>query len=70
MAKWVQEERAETDSDEENNERTSNHGRQNHRTSKWLPRSLDLLFLGRKEYNVDVQLRRFGGKWRILRRLG
>ena len=58
MAKWVQEEQAETDSDEEDDGRTSNHGRQHHRTSKWLPRSLDLLFSGRKETDVDVQLRR------------
>ena len=58
MAKWVQEEQAETDSDEEDDGRTSNHRRQHHRTSKWLPRSLDLLFSGRKETDVDVQLRR------------
>jgi hypothetical protein len=58
MAKWVQEEQArsdDVDSDEEEQLQNITYGRQR---SKWLPRSLELLFAGRKESDVDEQLRR------------
>jgi len=53
MKKWVEEERDRSDDDGE----LANvvYGRQ---WSKWLPRSLDLLFSGRKETDIDEQLRR------------
>jgi hypothetical protein len=54
MAKWVQEERAHTDSDDEELGNAT-YGRQR---SRWLPKSLELLFGGRKEVDVDEQLRR------------
>jgi hypothetical protein len=53
MEKWVQEERM-YDSDDEELANTT-YGRQR---SRWLPRSLELLFRGRKEVDVDGQLRR------------
>ena len=54
MAKWVQEEqeRSDDDSDELANKAYG------HKRSKWLPRSLDLLFAGRKEADVDQQMQR------------
>ena len=56
MAKWVQEEHVHSDSDSDDEElANSMYGRQR---SRWLPRSLELLFGGRKEVDVDEQLRR------------
>jgi hypothetical protein len=62
MAKWVQEEQGRSelsdsvdDSDEEEQLRSATYGRQR---SKWLPRSLELLFAGRKESDIDERLRR------------
>ena len=56
MRKWVQEERARSDADSDGEELGSAmYGRQR---SKWLPRSLELLFGGQKEVDVDEQLRR------------
>ncbi|GLB45578.1 putative protein of unknown function (DUF 659) [Lyophyllum shimeji] len=54
MAKWVQEEqdRSEDDGDDLAD---ITYGRQR---SKWLPRSLDLLFAGRKETDIDERVRR------------
>jgi len=56
MSTWVQDERRITDSDSDT-EKLANvmYGRQR---SKWLPRSLELLFGGQKEFDVDEQLRR------------
>lgn len=53
MAKWIQEEQ-ELDEDEEELENCI-YGRQR---SKFLPRSLELLFAARKETDIDEQLRR------------
>ncbi|KAM6492484.1 hypothetical protein JOM56_012208 [Amanita muscaria] len=59
MAKWVEDEQArinEVNSDAEEEElRNIMYGCQR---SKWLPRSLELLFAGRKESDVDEQVRR------------
>lgn len=55
MAKWVQEERAQSDSDDDEELGNITYGRQR---SKWLPRSLELLFGGRKEIGVDKQMKR------------
>jgi hypothetical protein len=61
MAKWVQEEQARSelsnsvdDSDEEEQLQNVTYGQQQ---SKWLPRSLKLLFTGHKESEIDEQLR-------------
>jgi len=56
MAGWVQEEQARS-KDEDKDEELLNiaYGRQR---SKWLPRSLELLFGGWKESDFDEQLRR------------
>jgi hypothetical protein len=56
MAKWVQEERVRGEDSDSDGEELGNvmYGRQR---SKWLPRSLELLFGGRKEVDVDEQLR-------------
>jgi len=55
MAKWVQEERVHSNSDSDDEElANAMYGRQR---SRWLPRSLELLFGGRKEVDVDEQLR-------------
>jgi hypothetical protein len=57
MAKWVQEEQAKSDgvdSDDEEQLRNITYGR---RRSKWLPRTLELLFAGRKESDIGEQLR-------------
>ncbi|GLB43957.1 hypothetical protein LshimejAT787_1501410 [Lyophyllum shimeji] len=54
MAKWVQEERAQSDDDDD--EVVDVAYGQGH--SKWLPRSLDLLFGGRKKTDIDQQIRR------------
>ncbi|KAF8886255.1 ribonuclease H-like domain-containing protein [Gymnopilus junonius] len=56
MSKWVQKER-EQDSEAEDNNQLAN-AVYGCAWSKWLPRSLDLLFGGHKETDVDVQLRR------------
>jgi len=55
MAKWIREEQEK--SDDSDNEELANvtYGRQR---SRWLPRSLDLLFAGRKEIDIDEQIRR------------
>jgi hypothetical protein len=55
MTKWVQEEQARSD-DEDDSEWLQDvaYGRQR---SKWLLRSLELLFAGRKETDVDEQMR-------------
>jgi hypothetical protein len=57
MSKWVQEERVRSDDSDSDGEEMGNatYGRQR---SKWLPRSLELLFGGQKEVAVDEQLRR------------
>ena len=59
MTRWVQEEWAHSDS---HNSDSDGEGLGNvmygHQWSKWLPRSLELLFGGRKEVDVDEQLRR------------
>jgi hypothetical protein len=54
LAKWVHEEQDQSD-DENDNLPDVLYGRQR---SKWLPRSLDLLFGGQKETDVDEQIRR------------
>ena len=53
MKKWVEEERDQSDDDGELADIA--YGRQR---SKWLPRSLDLLFGGRKVTDIDEQLRK------------
>jgi len=55
MARWVQEEQARSGSDDDEELGNSTYGCQR---SKWLPRSLELLFGGRKETDVDEQMRR------------
>jgi hypothetical protein len=55
MMKWVEEEQAWSDDSDGEGLGNAMYGR--HR-SKWLPRSLELLFGGRKEVDVDEQLRR------------
>jgi len=56
MARWVQEEQARSEDSDEGEELLNiAYGRQR---SKWLPRSLELLFGGRKELDIDEQLRR------------
>ena len=54
MGKWVQEERVCSDNSDSDNEELGNaiYGCQ---WSKWLPRSLELLFGGWKEVDVDEQ---------------
>ena len=61
MAKWIQEER---DRDDDDIEAMANaaYGRQ---PSKLLPRSLDLLFSGRKEVNIDQQMRRLRNQMQL-----
>lgn len=56
MGKWIQEERVCSDDSDSDGEELGNatYGRQR---SKWLPRSLELLFGGRKEVDVDEQLK-------------
>ena len=58
MTRWVQEEWVHSDS---HNSDLDGEGLGNvmygHQQSKWLPRSLELLFGGRKEVDVDEQLR-------------
>ena len=54
MAKWIQEERDRSDDDIEAMANAA-YGRQR---SKLLPHSLDLLFSGRKEVDIDQQMRR------------
>jgi hypothetical protein len=57
MAKWVQmEQEHNNDSDDSDDDELRN-AVYGHRQSKWLPRSLELLFGGRKESNIDEQLR-------------
>ena len=64
MAKWVQDERAlDTDIEDSQDGPTSMahilQNRQPRRSgTKWLPRSLDLLFAGRKDVDIDVQIQR------------
>jgi hypothetical protein len=55
MAKWIQQEREQEDSEDGDDVADTVYGRAR---SKWLPRSLDLLFGGRKESDVDQQPRR------------
>ncbi|KAF8888469.1 ribonuclease H-like domain-containing protein [Gymnopilus junonius] len=57
MAKWVQTEWEHSDDSDDDDDKLGNtmYGRQQ---SKWLPRSLELLFGGRKETDIDEQLRR------------
>lgn len=56
MGRWVQEEQGRSGDSDENEELLNiAYGRQR---SKWLPRSLELLFAGQKESDVDEQLRR------------
>lgn len=63
LAKWIHDERAqESDTDDEQEERTGTfdipQNQPRRGGAKWLPRSLDLLFGGRKEADIDVQMRR------------
>ncbi len=57
MSKWIREEQEKSDGSDDDNEELANvtYGRQR---SKWLPHSLDLLFAGRKEIDIDEQMRR------------
>jgi hypothetical protein len=55
LAKWVQEECMCSDSDSDNEE--LGNAIYGHQWLKWLPRSLELLFGGQKEVDVDEQLR-------------
>lgn len=56
MARWVQQEQERSDGSDDHKELLNiTYGRQR---SKWLPRSLKLLFAGRRESDVDEQLRR------------
>ena len=55
MAKWVQEEQARSNDSDGDDLGDVIYGRQR---SKWLPRSLELLFGGRKETSIDEQMRR------------
>jgi len=59
MAKWVQEEQARSDDSGDDDLADVTYGCQR---SKWLPRSLDLLFGSQKETSIDEQLRR--AHWR------
>ena len=58
MAKWVQDEHACNNSDSDDEE--LGNAMYGHQRSKWLPRSLELLMLfgGRKEADIDEQLKR------------
>jgi hypothetical protein len=61
MARWVQmeQERSEnSDSDDDNSDGELGNAIYGRQRSKWLPRSLELLFGGRKETDIDEQLRR------------
>ena len=53
MAKWVEEERAQSDDDGDEVADTA----YSHQCSKWLLQSLDLLFGSWKETDIDVQVR-------------
>ena len=55
MMKWVEEEQARSDDSDGEGLGNVMYGRQR---SKWLPRSLELLFGGRKETDVDEQMKR------------
>ncbi|KAG6867626.1 hypothetical protein C0993_000399 [Termitomyces sp. T159_Od127] len=55
MAKWVRKEQEQSDDESNDDLLDAVYGRQR---SKWLPRSLGLLFGGRKETEVDEQVRR------------
>ena len=58
MGTWIQREQEQSHSDhsdEDDELRNVTYGRQH---SKWLPRSLELLFGGQKESDIDEQLRR------------
>ncbi|KAG6825479.1 hypothetical protein H0H93_000637 [Arthromyces matolae] len=57
MAQWNEKERANSD-DEEDEPITA----PQRRRAKWLPRSLELLFSGRKETDIDEQMRRIQRK--------
>ena len=56
MSKWVQEERVRSNNSESDEEELGN-AMYGHQQSKWLPRSLELLFGGQKEVALDEQLR-------------
>ena len=53
MAKWVEAEREDSDADSDVG--LTNVQARPQRAPKWLPRSLDLLFAGRKEVDAEVQ---------------
>ena len=56
MAKWAEKEQERSDGEDSNDELgDATYGRQR---SKWLPRTLELLFGGRKEVSGDEQKRR------------
>lgn len=55
MAKWVQDEQERSDDSDNDDLGNVAYGRQR---SKWLPRSLELLFGRQKESDIDEQLRR------------
>jgi hypothetical protein len=56
MAKWVQDKRVRNNLDSDDEE--LGNAMYGHQRSKWLPRSLELLFGGRKEADIDEQLKR------------
>ena len=55
MAKWFTEEQARSDNSDDDDLANVTYGRQH---SKWLPRSLELLFGGQKVTSIDEQVRR------------
>ncbi|KAF5387115.1 hypothetical protein D9615_001638 [Tricholomella constricta] len=52
MAKWIQDEQAQSDDDDDEVANAA-YGK---KRSKWLPRSLNMLFAGRKETDIDQQM--------------
>ena len=54
ITKWIREEQARDDSDDDELANLA----YGHQRSKWLPRSLELLFGGQKEVGIDEQMRR------------
>ena len=55
MAKWVVDEQARSDDSDSDDPEDATSRRQ---CSKWLPRSLELLFGGQKETSTDKKMRR------------
>jgi hypothetical protein len=55
LTKWMREEQARSDDSGDDELANLTYG---HQHSKWLPRSLELLFGGQKEVGIDEQMRR------------